>query len=79
MALQWTRSIQVAEQYERAGPSMGRKMVRRMTTSTGHECPMTGKWKCSGCGHVLVLNKSDKVPPCPKCGNTTFTLVEAIG
>jgi rubredoxin len=50
-----------------------------VTAKTGQTCPKTGQWKCSGCGHVLVANKGDTMPPCPGCRKAvTYTLVKDL-
>ena len=28
---------------------------------------------CTNCGTNVDLDKNDKMPPCPKCTNTSFT------
>lgn len=37
------------------------------------EKPGKGTYSCTNCGTDITLGDSDKVPPCPKCTNTTFT------
>jgi len=56
-----------------------------MALRPGDICPTTGQYKCSGtasepCGHLLVVNKPEKMPPCPKCkqAGTSGTLVRAL-
>ncbi|MEG1646180.1 MAG: hypothetical protein RRY78_00295 [Clostridia bacterium] len=39
--------------------------------STG-EKPGKGCYCCTNCGTELTIGVNDKVPPCPKCSNTTF-------
>lgn len=34
-----------------------------------------GILECTQCGEQLHFEKSGHIPPCPKCGNTTFTRV----
>jgi len=37
------------------------------------EKPGKGKYKCTKCGQIVVLDDdSDKLPPCPHCTNTTY-------
>ena len=44
-----------------------------MTYTTGQK-PGKGRYKCTKCGEIIVLDQdSDTLPPCPKCHNTTFT------
>ena len=41
------------------------------------EKPGTGVYTCSKCGEQVILHgEADVLPPCPKCKNTSFTLVE---
>lgn len=43
-----------------------------MIYNTG-EKPGVGKYQCTNCGQIVVLDDStDKLPPCPKCENTTY-------
>lgn len=37
------------------------------------EKPGSGCWSCTNCGTDITLGQEDKCPPCPNCGNTTFT------
>lgn len=39
--------------------------------STGDK-PGSGCYACTNCGQRLDLGKNDKMPPCPRCNNTTF-------
>ena len=40
---------------------------------TTGEKPGKGTYYCKKCGQKVVLDdNSDKLPPCPKCGNTEF-------
>jgi len=44
-----------------------------MKYTTG-EIPGKGTYTCTKCGQKVVLDdRTDKLPPCPKCSNTTFT------
>jgi DNA-directed RNA polymerase subunit RPC12/RpoP len=44
-----------------------------MIFNTG-EKPGKGKYKCTKCGKIVVLDDStDTLPPCSNCFNTTFT------
>ena len=44
-----------------------------MRATTG-EKPGEGTYKCTNCGTEITLDDSgDKMPPCPKCNNTTFS------
>lgn len=36
------------------------------------EKPGNGKYSCTNCGTEISLGDSDKMPPCPKCTNTSF-------
>lgn len=36
------------------------------------EKPGKGHYACTNCGTEIDLSDSDKMPPCPKCTNTTF-------
>jgi DNA-directed RNA polymerase subunit RPC12/RpoP len=37
------------------------------------EKPGKGKYKCTKCGQIVVLDdNTDALPPCPKCDNTTY-------
>ncbi|QEZ05373.1 zinc ribbon-containing protein, partial [Listeria monocytogenes] len=41
--------------------------------STG-EKPGTGTYTCTMCAQKVVLDdKTDKLPPCPKCQNTNYS------
>jgi predicted RNA-binding Zn-ribbon protein involved in translation (DUF1610 family) len=43
--------------------------------STG-EKPGKGRYQCTVCGQIVVLDDStDTLPPCPKCGATTYLKV----
>ena len=39
------------------------------------EKPGKGHYSCTNCGTDIELSASDKMPPCPKCTNTSFTKV----
>lgn len=40
------------------------------------EKPGKGVYECETCGQKVVLDDTtDTLPPCPKCGGTTFTKV----
>jgi DNA-directed RNA polymerase subunit RPC12/RpoP len=44
-----------------------------MIFHTGQK-PGKGKYKCTKCGQIVVLDdNTDPLPPCPKCNNTTYT------
>ena len=44
-----------------------------MTYTTG-EKPGKGTYKCTKCGQLVVLDdRTDTLPPCPKCSNTSYT------
>lgn len=44
-----------------------------MSFNTGQK-PGKGKYKCTECGQIVVLNDNeDTLPPCPTCNNTTYT------
>ncbi|MCK4643365.1 hypothetical protein KAU32_06985 [bacterium] len=37
------------------------------------EKPGIGRYRCTKCGQTVVLDdRSDTLPPCPKCANTNF-------
>ncbi|MGX7232205.1 zinc ribbon-containing protein [Enterococcus italicus] len=43
-----------------------------MIHKTG-EKPGKGEYYCTSCGQNVTLDQtSDKLPPCPKCSNTSF-------
>lgn len=43
-----------------------------MTYKTG-EKPGIGTYKCIVCGEIVVLDDmTDTLPPCPRCGETTY-------
>ena len=43
-----------------------------MIHNTG-EKPGKGEYYCTSCGQNVTLDQmSDKLPPCPKCSNTSF-------
>lgn len=48
-------------------------MSKSAKISTG-EKPGKGCYSCTKCGFDLRLGADDKMPPCPNCSNTTFTL-----
>lgn len=38
------------------------------------EKPGMGTYQCTECGQLVILDdNTDTLPPCPKCGNTTYT------
>jgi len=37
------------------------------------EKPGDGTYSCTNCGTNVSVGKNDKIPPCPKCTNTSFT------
>lgn len=37
------------------------------------EIPQSGNYSCTNCGTDVTLNGKEKLPPCPRCGNTQFT------
>ena len=40
------------------------------------EKPGKGTYQCTKCGNTITLeDASDKLPPCPKCGGSTFRKV----
>ena len=39
---------------------------------TTGEKPGMGAYSCRNCGQRIDLGAYDKMPPCPRCGNTTF-------
>lgn len=47
-------------------------MANSKTYHTG-EKPGKGRYSCTNCGTDVELNSGDKMPPCPKCTNTSFT------
>ncbi len=40
------------------------------------EKPGKGLYSCTNCGTDIDLNDAEKMPPCPKCTNTSFTKVK---
>jgi DNA-directed RNA polymerase subunit RPC12/RpoP len=41
--------------------------------STTGTKPGNGTYQCTKCGQIVVLDdKNDTLPPCPKCNNTAF-------
>ncbi len=36
------------------------------------EKPGAGSYSCCNCGQRVDIGKNDKMPPCPRCNNTTF-------
>ena len=34
--------------------------------------PGSGSYVCTNCGTEVSLGSGDKMPPCPKCTNTSF-------
>ena len=36
------------------------------------ERPGEGIYKCTNCGTEISLTEDDKMPPCPRCTNTSF-------
>lgn len=43
-----------------------------MVHKTGKK-PGKGEYYCTSCGQNVTLDQnSDKLPPCPKCSNTSF-------
>lgn len=41
--------------------------------STTGQKPGKGKYTCTKCGQVVVLDdNTDTLPPCPKCAATTY-------
>ena len=45
------------------------------TSHTGDK-PGKGVYSCTNCGTDVTLDQDDKMPPCPKCNNTTFEKVK---
>lgn len=39
---------------------------------TGDE-PGKGLYSCTNCGTDITLTDGNKIPPCPRCGNTEFS------
>lgn len=37
------------------------------------EKPGKGCYSCTNCGTDVCLGEQDKMPPCPKCTNTSFS------
>lgn len=33
----------------------------------------TGHYTCCNCGTKIYLEENEKLPPCPKCSNETYT------
>ncbi len=40
------------------------------------EKPGAGSYSCTNCGTDVQLGGSDKMPPCPKCNNSSFTKID---
>ncbi|HZK70999.1 MAG TPA: hypothetical protein VFD03_05695 [Clostridia bacterium] len=41
--------------------------------ATTGEKPGKGKYQCTKCPEIIVLDdKTDTLPPCPKCKNTAY-------
>jgi DNA-directed RNA polymerase subunit RPC12/RpoP len=37
------------------------------------EKPGKGTYQCTVCGQIVILDdKTDTLPPCPKCNNTSY-------
>ncbi len=47
------------------------KVSERLTYKTG-EIAGSGSLQCAQCEQVLSFEKATRIPPCPKCRNTTF-------
>lgn len=47
-------------------------MSSKSEATTG-EKPGKGCYSCTRCGCDVNLDADDKMPPCPSCGNTSFT------
>lgn len=39
---------------------------------TGEKISSNSRLICRNCGQRIDVGANDKVPPCPRCGNTTF-------
>lgn len=44
---------------------------KHITFEVGEEAP-EGLLQCAACKETLKIEKSEKIPSCPKCGNTTY-------
>ena len=40
------------------------------------EKPGKGNYSCTNCGTNVNLGEQDKMPPCPKCTNTSFSVAD---
>ena len=38
----------------------------------GQKAPCSGLLRCTECGHEMTINKNRTLPPCQKCGNSTW-------
>lgn len=45
-------------------------MAQKCVCGTTQEC---GCYTCCNCGTKVELDKTEVLPPCPRCGNPTFT------
>lgn len=43
--------------------------MEKIVTGTS---PGGGAYNCRNCGQRIDLGSKDTMPPCPRCGNTTF-------
>jgi len=48
--------------------------------SIGTSAPATGRYKCSGCGNTIIVNKGETLPPCGECKRSgiRWTLVAIL-
>jgi hypothetical protein len=51
-----------------------------MAYKPGESAPATGRYKCSGCGNTIIVNKGETLPPCGVCHKSgiTWTLVAKL-
>lgn len=47
---------------------------KKCCVNTG-EKPGRGAYSCTNCGTDVRLDQDDKMPPCPKCNNTSFSKI----
>ncbi|MGN6553294.1 MAG: zinc ribbon-containing protein [Verrucomicrobiota bacterium] len=43
-----------------------------MAAHTGEQAREGGDFRCQKCHHQVRVNKGEKIPKCPNCGNTVF-------
>jgi predicted RNA-binding Zn-ribbon protein involved in translation (DUF1610 family) len=43
-----------------------------MSAQAGEAAQEGGNFRCARCNHHVRVNKGERIPKCPSCGNTTF-------